>query len=121
VVFAAIVMVCLVGSLAAPIISAPRVYYATASDGLFLKAVARAHPRFGTPANTIAIQGSIQGSIASPLVFTQVWLFIAPGLLLQRITTRRPEPGMIEVAVAALQEALAGDADAAPAVAASPA
>ena len=39
-----------------------------ASDGLFLKAVARAHPRFGTPANTIAIQGSIQGSIASPLV-----------------------------------------------------
>jgi len=48
-------------------------------------------------------------------------LFIAPGLLLQRITTRRPEPGMIEVAVAALQEALAGDADAAPAVAASPA
>ena len=41
--------------------------------------------------------------------------FIAPGLLLQRITTRRPEPGMIEVAVAALREALAGDAEAVPA------
>ena len=39
-------------------------------------------------------------------------IFVAPGLLLQRITTRRPEPGMIEVAVASLQEALAGDADA---------
>ena len=37
-------------------------------------------------------------------------LFVAPGLLLQRITTRRPEPGMIEVAVASLEEALAGDA-----------
>jgi uncharacterized protein YqhQ len=40
-------------------------------------------------------------------------LFVAPGLLLQRITTRRPEPGMIEVAVASLEEALAGDNEAA--------
>jgi uncharacterized protein YqhQ len=37
-------------------------------------------------------------------------MLVAPGLLLQRITTRRPDPGMIEVAVASLQEALAGDA-----------
>ena len=34
---------------------------------------------------------------------------IAPGLLLQRITTRRPDRGMIEVAVASLEEAIAGD------------
>jgi uncharacterized protein YqhQ len=40
-------------------------------------------------------------------------LFVAPGLLLQGITTRRPEPEMIDVAVASLQEALAGDAAAA--------
>jgi len=40
-------------------------------------------------------------------------LFVAPGLLLQGITTRRPEPPMIDVAVASLQEALAGDAQAA--------
>ena len=39
-------------------------------------------------------------------------LFVAPGLLLQRITTRRPEPPMIDVAVASLEEALAGDAEA---------
>ncbi len=37
-------------------------------------------------------------------------LAVAPGLLLQGITTRRPEPAMIEVAVASLEEALAGDA-----------
>jgi uncharacterized protein YqhQ len=37
-------------------------------------------------------------------------LLIAPGLLLQRITTRRPDRGMIEVAIASLEEALAGDA-----------
>jgi APA family basic amino acid/polyamine antiporter len=65
VVFAAIVIICLLGSLAALIMFAPRVYYAMASDGLFLKAVARTHPRFGTPANAIAIQGCI----ASLLVF----------------------------------------------------
>jgi uncharacterized protein YqhQ len=40
-------------------------------------------------------------------------LFVAPGLLLQGITTRRPEPDMIDVAVASLQEALTGDAEAA--------
>jgi uncharacterized protein YqhQ len=40
-------------------------------------------------------------------------LFVAPGLLLQGITTRRPQPEMIDVAVASLEEALAGDAEAA--------
>lgn len=46
-------------------------------------------------------------------------LFVAPGLLLQGITTRRPEPAMIDVAVASLQEALAGDAEATVAAAAA--
>ena len=43
----------------------------------------------------------------NPVVALLVW----PGLLLQRITTRRPDRGMIEVAVASLQEAMAGDAE----------
>ena len=43
----------------------------------------------------------------NPLVALLVW----PGLLLQRITTRRPDRGMIEVAVASLEEAMAGDAE----------
>ena len=38
-------------------------------------------------------------------------VLVAPGLLLQRITTRRPDARMIEVAVASLEEALAGDAE----------
>ena len=41
----------------------------------------------------------------NPLVGAIVW----PGLLLQRITTRRPDRGMIEVAAASLEEAIAGD------------
>ena len=39
-------------------------------------------------------------------------LLVAPGLLLQRITTRRPDSRMIEVAVASLEEAIAGDREA---------
>jgi APA family basic amino acid/polyamine antiporter len=72
VVFAAIVIICLVGSLSALIISAPRVYYAMANDGLFLQAVARAHPRYGTPANAIAIQGSIASLLVLLGTFEQI-------------------------------------------------
>src|SRR5271169_1122588 len=59
IVFAAIVIMCVLGSLAGYIMSAPRVYYAMARDGLFLKSVARIHPRFGTPARAVMVQGVI--------------------------------------------------------------
>ena len=45
------------------------------------------------------------GHPESPVLRALVW----PGLLLQGITTRRPDERMIEVAVASLEEALAGD------------
>jgi uncharacterized protein YqhQ len=45
-----------------------------------------------------------------PLMRAIVW----PGLLLQGITTRRPDGSMIEVAIASLEEALAGDAETEP-------
>jgi APA family basic amino acid/polyamine antiporter len=37
----------------------PRIYYAMAKDGLFFERVGRLHPRFGTPAIAIALQGTI--------------------------------------------------------------
>ena len=57
--FAAIVVVCIISSLAAMTMFAPRVYYAMAQDGLFLSSVAQVHQRFRTPMNAILIQGSI--------------------------------------------------------------
>lgn len=72
VIFASIVIICLVGSLSALIIFAPRVYYAMAKDGLFLKAVAHTHPRFGTPANAIAIQGAIASVLVLLGTFEQI-------------------------------------------------
>lgn len=79
-VFAAIVIVCMVGSLAALIMSAPRVYYAMAQDGLFLPVFARIHPRFGTPAAAIAVQGTIASLLVLMGTFQQIiayFVFIA--------------------------------------------
>jgi APA family basic amino acid/polyamine antiporter len=39
------------------ILASSRVYYAMAADGLFFSAVARLHPRFGTPVVAITVQG----------------------------------------------------------------
>ena len=52
-----IVIVCVLGSLGAMLMLAPRVYFAMAQDGLFPAAAAAVHPRFGTPARAIAIAG----------------------------------------------------------------
>ena len=41
------------------IMSAPRVYFAMARDGLFIPAAASIHPRFQTPARAIAIQAAL--------------------------------------------------------------
>ena len=57
--FSAIVIVAVLGSLAAVVMSAPRVYFAMARDGLFLHQVAAIHPRFGTPARAIAVQAAL--------------------------------------------------------------
>ena len=72
IVFAAIVIVCVLGSLAAFIMSAPRVYYAMARDGLFMKPVARIHPRFGTPARAILVQGVIASLLVALGSFEQI-------------------------------------------------
>jgi APA family basic amino acid/polyamine antiporter len=58
-IFSLIVVVAVLGSLAAVVMSAPRVYFAMARDGLFIPAVAAIHPRFETPALAIALQASL--------------------------------------------------------------
>lgn len=63
-IFSGVVIVAVLGSLAAIIISAPRVYFAMARDRLFFQSVARVHKRFETPALAI----SVQAALASLLV-----------------------------------------------------
>jgi len=54
-----VVIVAVLGSLSAVVMSAPRVYFAMARDGLFMPAVAVIHPRFETPARAIVLQAAL--------------------------------------------------------------
>jgi APA family basic amino acid/polyamine antiporter len=58
-VLSGIVIVAVMGSLAAVVMSAPRVYFAMARDGLFIPAAAAIHPRYETPARAILIQATL--------------------------------------------------------------
>jgi len=71
-IFSAIVVVAVLGSLAAIIMSAPRVYFAMARDGLFIPAVAVIHPRFGTPARAIALQALLASILVVLGSFNQI-------------------------------------------------
>ena len=84
-VLSVIVIVAVWGSLAAVVMSAPRVYFAMARDGLFIPAAAAIHPRYGTPARAITIQAILASllvlvgtfnSIISYFIFVVV-IFIA--------------------------------------------
>lgn len=55
-IFSGIVIISVLGSLLAVMMTAPRVYYAMAKDGVFFKSVARVHPRFNTPILAITLQ-----------------------------------------------------------------
>ena len=79
-VFAAIASICVLGGLAAFMMSAPRVYYAMAQDGLFLHSIARTHPRFGTPVYAIVIQGLVATALALAGSFEKIiayFIFVA--------------------------------------------
>jgi len=53
---AAIIAISTFGTIGIYTLSAPRIYYAMASDGLFFRRIAKVHPRFRTPFNAILIQ-----------------------------------------------------------------
>ena len=57
--FTCVVVVAVLGSLAAYTMSAPRVYFAMARDGLFLPSAARLHPRTGAPVRAILMQAAL--------------------------------------------------------------
>jgi APA family basic amino acid/polyamine antiporter len=71
-IFSAIVAVAVLGSLAAIIMSAPRVYFAMARDGLFFPAAASIHQRFGTPARAIVLQSLLASFLVVLGSFNQI-------------------------------------------------
>jgi APA family basic amino acid/polyamine antiporter len=71
-IFSSIVVISALGSLAAYIMAAPRVYYAMARDGLFIKQIAAIHPRFGTPARAIALQALLASVLVAVGTFDAI-------------------------------------------------
>ena len=71
-VFSSIVIISVLGSLLGVIITAPRVYYAMARDGLFLSAAAKLDPRFDTPARAIALQALLASLLVAIGTFDQI-------------------------------------------------
>lgn len=53
---AAVIAVSVIGTAGIYTLSAPRIYFAMAGDGLFFKSLAKVHERFHTPVNAILVQ-----------------------------------------------------------------
>jgi basic amino acid/polyamine antiporter, APA family len=72
VIFAAIVVLSVLGTLFAYIMVSPRVYYAMAQDGLFFKSFGELHPRFKTPHRATLIQIALASILILSGTFEQI-------------------------------------------------
>jgi APA family basic amino acid/polyamine antiporter len=72
---AAIVIVCVLGSLGAMQMIAPRLYVAMAQDGVFPAAAAALQPRLGTPARAIATQAALAAVLVAVGTFDTIVAF----------------------------------------------
>ena len=71
-VFSAIVVISVLGSLAAFMMAAPRVYYAMARDRLFFQSISEVSPRFGTPARAILLQAVLASLLVIVSSFSEI-------------------------------------------------
>ncbi len=76
VLFSLLIAFALFSSLSAFIIIGPRVYYSMAKDGLFFKSVAKIHPKFQVPSNSIILQGLIAVILVLSGSFEQVLTYM---------------------------------------------
>jgi APA family basic amino acid/polyamine antiporter len=89
------------------VMATPRVFYAMAQDGVFLRSLAQLHPRFGTPARAIVMQGAWTllligvgniGTLVNGVVFAD-WIFFGLGAAaIFLIRKRTGVPGVAGVA-----------------------
>jgi APA family basic amino acid/polyamine antiporter len=96
----ALILVSILGALAATVLYAPRIYLAMAEDGLFFRALARIHPRYQVPVTCIAAQCvwsvllTLSGSfeqLYTYVVFAMFSFHVATGLAVFALRVRRPD------------------------------
>jgi len=85
--FSLLIAFALFSSLSAFIIIGPRVYYSMAKDGLFFKSVARIHPKFQVPSNSIVMQCILALILALSGTFEQVLTYMGFALGIFSILT----------------------------------
>jgi len=67
-----------IGFLSQSMLTAPRVYFAMAADGLFFGAVARVHPRTHAPVVAIVLQGALAVALAFSGQYERILSYVVP-------------------------------------------
>jgi APA family basic amino acid/polyamine antiporter len=101
-VVAALILVSIFSALNGMVLTAPRMYYAMARDGLFFERLGTVHPKFGTPAFAIILFAIWGAALAASGTFEQLltyavftgWIFYALGALAVFVLRRR-EPNAV--------------------------
>jgi APA family basic amino acid/polyamine antiporter len=103
--FSLLISFALFSSLSAFIIIGPRVYYSMAKDGLFFKSVARIHPKFHVPSNSILLQCMIAIILALSGTFDQILTYMGFALgifpiltVISVIKLRKDNPSALRLA-----------------------
>jgi amino acid transporter len=71
-IIAVVVMVATFSTLLGSMLTAPRIFFAMAEDGLFFASVARVHPRFHTPSVSILLTGALGVAFVLARTFEQL-------------------------------------------------
>jgi APA family basic amino acid/polyamine antiporter len=72
----ALIVVSALGFLAVIILTAPRLYYAMAQDGLFLRRAGTLHPRFRTPVFMLCFQAAVSIALLATNTYDQLLSFV---------------------------------------------
>jgi basic amino acid/polyamine antiporter, APA family len=93
-------IVSLAASISAMVLAGPRVYFAMARDGMFVRAAGRVHPRFHTPAAAIVAQGVwssvlvLSGTLAQLVTYTGFAIVLFAGVAVSALfVLRRRDAG----------------------------
>ena len=104
VMFSLLIGFALFSSLSAFIIIGPRVYYSMARDGLFFRSVAKIHPRFQVPSNSILLQCVIAVILVLSGSFEQILTYMGFALGIFPVMTvigvwilRKNNPGALRL------------------------
>ena len=75
-IIAAIILVSMFSAANGIALTAPRLYYSMARDGVFIRKLAEVHPRYGTPANAVVVCSVWAMVLAATGTFEQLFTYV---------------------------------------------